>query len=62
MVVMMSWGVFYISMNLFWLLLGAIINPNQYLLYATSVCTLLTFVSAKRKQINNILDNLTNQI
>ena len=62
MVVVMCWGVFYISMNLFWLLLGAFINPNKYFIYATSVGTLLTFVSAKKKQINNILDNLTNSI
>ena len=37
-----------------WLLLGAIINPNFFLVYATSVVTLITFVTSKKKSFDEI--------
>lgn len=37
-----------------WLLLGAIINPNFFLVYATSVLTLITFVTSKKKSFDEI--------
>ncbi len=37
----------YIGLVLIWLLLGAIINPNNFLVYASASLTLLTFVSSK---------------
>lgn len=51
---LISFAVFYICMNLMWLLLGAIINPNFFLVYATSVVTLVTFVTSKKKAFNEI--------
>lgn len=39
---------FYISIVVLWLLLGAIINPNFFLVYTTSVITLITFVTTKK--------------
>lgn len=42
-------------MILMWLLLGAIINPNYYLVYSSSVVTLVTFTVAKYNEFNNIV-------
>lgn len=39
----------YIIVALVWFILGAIINPNIYLMYATSAITLITFVLSKAK-------------
>lgn len=47
--ILISFAIFYLSMNMMWLLLGAIINPNFFLVYATSVATLITFVVSKKK-------------
>lgn len=47
-------SIFYITLNLLWLLLGAIINPNYFLVYTTSVLTFLTFVTAKKAQFDKI--------
>lgn len=38
---------FYIALVLIWLLLGAIIDPNVFLVYTSSAGTLITFVTAK---------------
>lgn len=54
MSILLAFGVFYISMNLFWLILGAIINPNFFLVYATSVVTLVTFVTSKKKAFDDL--------
>ena len=40
---------FYVGLIMVWLLLGAIINPNNFLVYAASVMTLLTIVTEKSK-------------
>ena len=45
---------FYIGLVLVWLLLGAIIDPNVFLVYTTSVSTLITFVTAKFKSLENM--------
>ncbi len=36
---------FYIALLLFWLLLGGIINPNRFLVYASAAATLITTVN-----------------
>lgn len=41
--------VVYISLVSIWLMLGAIINPNAFLPYATSAATFLTIVTTKYK-------------
>lgn len=54
MVLFLFFDIFYICMNLLWLVLGAIINPNYFLIYATSVATLITFVTSKKKEFDDI--------
>lgn len=54
MLILLAFAIFYISMNLLWLILGAIINPNYFLVYTTSVLTLVTFVTAKKKQFDDL--------
>lgn len=53
-VILSSFTVFYVSMVMMWLLLGAIINPNFFLVYASSVATLITFVTSKKKSFDEI--------
>jgi len=43
---------FYVSIVFIWLLLGAIINPNSFLVYATAVATLITVATAKLQEID----------
>lgn len=54
MLLFVAFDIIYICMNLMWLLLGAIINPNYFLIYATSVATLITFVTTKKRQFNEL--------
>lgn len=44
----------YITLVLVWALLGAILNPNHFLPYAAAASTLVTFVSAKIKQLKTL--------
>lgn len=60
--VLIACGVFYIGMNMLWLLLGAIINPNFFLVYTTSVLTLITFVTSKKKAFDDIYNGGTDMI
>lgn len=41
-------------MNMLWLLLGAIINPNFFLVYTSSVVTLITFIFSKKNHFEKI--------
>ena len=45
----------YISLILVWALLGAILNPNAYLAYASAAGTLITFVTAKYSEFSKML-------
>jgi hypothetical protein len=47
----------YIGLVLMWLLLGAIINPNNFLVYASASLTLLTFVSTKYAAFKKLSDD-----
>ena len=42
--IILAFTVSYIGLVMLWLILGAIINPENYLVYATTVGTLVTFV------------------
>ena len=53
---------FYFSIVLIWLLLGAIINPNNFLVYATAVATLITVAAAKIKEINKFAHKGFNEV
>ena len=45
--ILLLFAVFYFSLNAMWLLLGAIINPNYFLVYTSAVGTLVTFIVGK---------------
>jgi hypothetical protein len=45
-----------------WLLLGAIINPNNFLVYATSVATLITIVKSKIAEIESLYREALNKV
>lgn len=62
MIILIALGIFYVFMNMLWLLLGAIINPNFFLVYTTSVVTLITFVSSKKIVFNDIYNGGTDII
>ncbi|KAL4503518.1 hypothetical protein ABPG73_017261, partial [Tetrahymena malaccensis] len=47
----------YFSMVAIWLMLGAIINPNAFLPYATSAATFVTLVTKKYKDFREISQN-----
>ena len=47
---------FYLSIVLIWLLLGAIINPNNYLVYATAMGTLITVSMSKYSEIKLLFE------
>lgn len=47
----------YIGLVCVWLLLGAIINPNNFLVYSTAALTFLTFVSSKYSAFKKISDD-----
>ena len=47
----------YIGLVTIWLILGAIINPNNFLVYATTSLTFVTFVVTKYNQFKNLSKN-----
>ena len=47
----------YIGLVCVWLLLGAIINPNNFLVYSTAALTFLTFLSSKYQAFQKISDD-----
>ena len=49
-------------MVLLWLMIGAIINPNNFLIYASSVVTLVTFISSKYSEVKKIYKNSFTEI
>lgn len=48
MLAVVTLSVFYLFINILWILLGAIINPSFFLVYTTAVLTLLTFITTKK--------------
>jgi hypothetical protein len=44
----------YVATTLVWFILGAIINPNMFLMYATTALTLTTFVASKSKSLSHL--------
>ena len=51
-----------IVMTLVWFLLGAVLNPNKYLAYASAAATFIFFVKTKYTQINNLYDTLQEKV
>ena len=49
-------------MALVWFLLGAVLNPNKYLAYASAAATFLFFVKTKFDQINNLYENIQEKV
>jgi hypothetical protein len=47
----------YISLVAIWLMLGAIINPDAFLPYATSAATFVTIISKKLKDFKDLSEN-----
>ena len=47
----------YVGLVLMWLLLGAIINPNNFLVYASASLTFLTFISTKYLAFKKLSDD-----
>lgn len=47
----------YVGLVCVWLLLGAIINPNNFLVYSTAALTFLTFLSSKYQAFQKISDD-----
>ena len=47
----------YFSLVAIWLILGAIINPEAFLPYATSAATFVTLVSKKYKEFLDLAEN-----
>ena len=60
--VMIMFLSFYFSIVLIWLLLGAIINPNNFLVYAAAVATLITVASAKLHEIEKFAQKGFNEV
>ena len=46
----------YVGLICIWLILGAIINPNTFLVYATSAITFVTFVVAKYQEYKTLAE------
>ena len=49
-------------MTLVWFLLGAVLNPNKYLAYASAAAIFIFFVKTKYIQINNLCDTLQEKV
>lgn len=54
MVILIAFALAYLTMNMLWLLLGAIINPNFFLVYTSSAVTLITFIVTKKKHFDKL--------
>lgn len=52
----------YVNGVLMWFVLGAILNPNEFLQYATAVITFYLFLVTKISYLNQIKDNLNQEI
>lgn len=52
----------YISCVALWMVLGAIINPNKFLPFATSVMTFALFLVTKYKAMNELINNLETKL
>lgn len=57
MLLFLCYDVFFVSMTLLWLLLGAIINPNFFLIYTSSAATLITFITSKYSSLLDIFES-----
>lgn len=52
----------YVCLVALWMVLGAILNPNKFLPFATAVGTFVMFVASKYKALNELTDNLEDKI
>ena len=52
----------YICLVALWMVLGAILNPNKFLPFATAVATFVMFVATKIKALNDLTNNLEDKI
>ena len=57
-IILVAIYVAYISCVALWMVLGAIINPNKFLPFATSVLTFAFFIYTKYKAMNDLITNL----
>lgn len=49
--------IFYIFLVMIWLIIGAIINPDKFLVYASGVVTIITVAVTKSTSVMNIIDS-----
>ena len=49
--------IFYMFLCMIWLLLGAIINPDRFLVYASGVATIITVASAKSTMVLSLFNS-----
>ena len=52
----------YICLVALWMVLGAILNPNKFLPFATAVATFVMFVATKVKALNDLTNNIEDKI
>lgn len=56
-------GIYYIFMSLLWFILGAMVNPNAYLVYASGALAFITVVSQKvtvmTAEVKNVIAGAT---
>ncbi len=52
----------YICLVALWMVLGAILNPNKFLPFATAVATFVMFVATKYKALNDLTVNIEDKI
>lgn len=57
-----GWIFFYIVLGLCWFILGAVLNPDTYLPYATGAITIITFCIAQIQMINLIRTEVMKRI
>ncbi len=52
----------YVCLVALWMVLGAILNPNKFLPFATSVATFLLFLVSKIQAMTDLINNLEERI
>lgn len=57
-----GWIFFYVILGLCWFILGAVLNPDTYLPYATAAITVITFCIAQVQMINTIRTEVMKRI
>jgi hypothetical protein len=52
----------YITIVLVWFLLGAVLNPNKYLAFASASATLIMFIKTKYDYITNLFETIQQKV